>query len=62
MNVNDRFQVDKQERVRDFDRFYLLQTIMTKKKRIEINKNIFLHLSVFDKYNKQEIDAENNRI
>jgi hypothetical protein len=38
MNVNDRFQVDKQERVRDFDRFYLLQTIMTKKKELKLIK------------------------
>jgi hypothetical protein len=32
MHVNDKVQVDKQERVQDFERFYLLQTKKNKEK------------------------------
>ncbi len=60
MHVNDKVQVDKQERVQDFERFYLLQT----KRKIKYGTefSLVLHLIVCDKYNKVEIDARKNWI
>ncbi len=52
MNVNDKFQVDKQVLVLNFDKFYLLETKQTRKVFKENEKNVFLHQFVFDKYNK----------
>jgi hypothetical protein len=62
MNVNDKFPIDKQVQVLNFDKFYLLETKNKQKIILLKNKQLFvLHLIVFDKYNKSEIDAENNR-
>jgi hypothetical protein len=53
MNVNDKFLIDKQVQVLNFDKFYLLETKTSRKKILLITNNYFvLHLIVFDKYNK----------